>query len=128
MQSKRAGSSSGTQRPPGVRERGRGIPGQHSAGSSGRIALVLAVVGLVLIVLFIIPRGQQRPIAPLSRAAGYTATPINSTDPTSGKPIVPGVTSIYKGYTIGHCCVTSKGDWEALSDSRKGDFLRRFVR
>jgi hypothetical protein len=96
--------------------------------SGGKIAVVLAVAGLALIVVFLVPRGQQNTAEPLKRAGYSTGVPINNADPTSGKAIVAGVNSEYKGYTIGHCCAVSKGDWEALSVDQKDAFVRRFVR
>jgi hypothetical protein len=101
---------------------------RRSGGSNGRIALILAVVGLVLIVVFLVPRGQNRSAEPLPRATLATSGPINTTDPTSGKPAVPGLTSVYNGYTIGHCCAQSKTDWEVLSVERKESYIRGFLR
>jgi hypothetical protein len=89
---------------------------------------MLAVVGLVLIVVFIIPRGQGKQGEPLPRSTFTTSTPINTSDPTSGKPVVPGITSVYKGYMIGHCCDVSGRDWEALSAERKDAFVRGFLK
>jgi hypothetical protein len=116
----------GGEKHPGTHEKRR--QRRRSGVSSGQIALVLAVVGLVLIVLFIIPRGQNRSVDPLSRSMLTMGTPINSTDPTSGKPVVAGITSVYKGYTIGHCCEVSKQEWEALSIERKEAYVRQFRR
>lgn len=101
---------------------------RRSGGSNGRIALILAVVGLVLIVVLIIPRGQNKSAEQLPRATLATSGPINTTDPTSGRPVVPGLTSVYKGYTIGHCCAQSKTDWEDLSVERKEAFIRGYLR
>ena len=78
--------------------------------------------------LFILPRGQNEPVATLPGSMFTSSTPINATDPTSGKPVVPGVTSVYKGYTIGHCCQVSKEDWDASSVENKEAFVRRFVK
>jgi hypothetical protein len=97
-------------------------------GSRGRIALVLVVVGLVLVAVFVIPRGKSNPAGSLSRSAVTTSTPINASDPTSGKPVVPGITSVYKGCTVGHCCGPSKADWEALSVEKKEVFIRAYLR
>jgi hypothetical protein len=86
---------------------------------------------LVLIVLFIIPRGQRKPSEPMSpvpQSSIATGTPINNVDPTSGKPIVAGITSTYRGYTIGHCCEVSKREFEALSPSQKDTAIRQFLR
>ena len=110
------------------RERHREARTRRSGGSHGRIALILAVVGLVLLVVFIVPRGQNKSAGSLPRSTLTTSTPINLSDPTSGKPVVPGVISVYKGYTIGHCCGPSKVDWEGLSIERKEEFIRGFLR
>jgi hypothetical protein len=96
--------------------------------TSGRLALIISVIGLVLIVLFIIPRGQNRPFEPRPQSEPVAGVPINTVDPTSGKPTVAGITSIYKGHTIGHCCEVSKREWEALSDAQKDAAIRRFLR
>jgi hypothetical protein len=116
------------EKPAGGRDKRRRAQRRASGGSGGRIALVLAVVGLVLIVVFILPRGGQKSAETVPRAAFVTGTPINRLDPTSNKPIVVGITSEYKGYTIGHCCAVSKQDWEVLSTDRKEEFIRRFVK
>jgi hypothetical protein len=64
---------------------------------------------------------------PLSWANTSSGEPINRIAPTSGKPISPGVVSSYKGYTVGHCCETSRREWEALSESQKDADVRRFL-
>ncbi len=128
MKNRIDGGSGGVERSSSRSGKRREMRRRRSSGSSGRIALILAVVGLVLIVLFIVPRGQNKPTETLLRAGLVTGTPINSVDPTSGKPIVSGITSEYKGYTIGHCCAQSKGDWEALGASQKEAAIRRFLR
>jgi hypothetical protein len=122
------GAADGGEKRASRRDRQREARMRRSGGSSGRIALVLAIVGLVLIVLFVIPRGQGKPAELLPRSTFTTSSPINTSDPTSGKPVVPGITSVYKGYTIGHCCGPSKADWEALSAERKEAFIRGFLR
>lgn len=122
------GGSGQAERGGARRSRRRETAKRGSGGGSGRIALILAVVGLVLIVVFIIPRGRNKGAEPLRQATFVSSSPINPVDPTSGKPIVPGITSVYKGYTIGHCCVPSKGDWEKLTETAKDDAVRRFLR
>ena len=66
------------------------------------------------------PLGQSPPPA--------LAGPINTVDPVSGKPIVPGIVSVYKGFRIGHCCNVSKDEWAALSIAQKDSVIERFVR
>jgi hypothetical protein len=110
------------------RERQQAARHRRSGGGSGRIALLVAVLALVLVVLFIVPKGPGKKVEPLPRASLVTSTPINTTDPTSGKPIAPGLTSTYKGYTIGHCCAQSKTDWEVLGVERKDSYVRGFLR
>ena len=69
----------------------------------------------------------QEPVVP--KISTLTAgTPINKTDHTSGKSIVPGITSTYKGYTIGHCCEVSKGEWQALPDHQKDEKLKQYLK
>jgi hypothetical protein len=106
----------------------RTMPKRRSSWSLGRIALILAVVGFALIVVLVIPREQKKPAEPLSQEAVTFGNPINTVDPTSGNPIVAGITSTYKGYTVGHCCEASKGEWEALSESRKDSAIQQFLR
>ena len=126
---RKAGNGTGRgERPPKKARRQRSVYARKSGGSGGRIALVIVVVGLVLIVLFIVPRGQQTVEEPLPRTGFVTGTPINNVDPTSGKPIVAGITSTYKGYTIGHCCAVSKGDFERLLPSQKDAAILRFLK
>jgi hypothetical protein len=122
------GGVAGGARPAGRPDRGREAQRRRSGGSSGRIALIVAVLGLVLIVLFIVPRGQNQALQPLPRPIVTSTQPINKVDPTSNKPIVPGITSVYKGYTIGHCCEVSKQEWEALGAERKETLVRSMLK
>ncbi len=122
------GGVDGADRRAGKRDRHRDARMRRFGGSRGRIALVLAVVGLVLVVVFILPRGKSNQVGSLPRSTLTTSTPMNASDPTSGKPVVPGITSVYKGYTIGHCCGPSKADWEALSVEKKEAFIRAYLR
>ena len=115
-------------KPPAQREKIQKHRSRPSGGGRGRLALILAVVGLVVVVVFLIPRQRNKTGGSLPPATSISSSPINISDPTSGKPVVPGITSVYKGYTIGHCCVPSKGDWEALSVERKEAFVRAYVR
>jgi hypothetical protein len=129
VKEKHGGDAGAGEKRPSRAERQRAAARMRRSGtSSGRIALIIAVVGLVLIVLFIIPRGQEKTEVPLARAGSMTGSPINNVDPTSGKPIVAGITSTYKGYTIGHCCATSKAEFEALSPAQKEKAVRRFLK
>lgn len=128
MKDDRSGGPDGPGKPPSRRERQQETRRRGSGVSSGRIALVLAVLGLVLIVVFIIPRGQGKSVGSLPPATFTASTPINMVDPTSGKPVVPGITSQYKGYLIGHCCAQSALDWEALSVEKKETFIRAYLR
>ena len=123
-----SGGAGGGDKHAGRRDRRREVQRRRSGLSSGRIALIVAVVGLVLIVVFIVPRGQQKPAEPLKRAGFTTGIAINNVDPTSGKAIVAGITSVYKGHTIGHCCDPSRQEWEALSVERKEAFIRGFMK
>ena len=95
--------------------------------TSGRLALVISVIGLVLIVLFIVPRGQNRPFESRPQSEPVAGVPINTVDPTSGKATVAGITSVYKGHTIGHCCEVSKQQFQALSAARKDEIVRGFL-
>ncbi|MFH1143406.1 MAG: hypothetical protein V1774_02565 [Candidatus Eisenbacteria bacterium] len=107
------------------RDKGKEVRKWGPGGSRGRVALVAAVVGVALIVLFvIIPRGRNTPVEPPARSTVASSTsPINTTDPTSGKRVVAGIYSVYKGLTIGHCCEISKREWEVLSVERKEAYL-----
>lgn len=110
--------------PSARRDKRQGKRKHRAAVKRRRIALILTVVGLVAIVLFVVSGGERTPPEPLRRAEFTSATPINKVDPTSGEPIVAGISSVYKGYTIGHCCYPSRGDWEVLSTERKEKFIR----
>jgi hypothetical protein len=77
--------------------------------------------------MFAMPRRQQEAAQPLPPAKSISRTPINKVDPTSGKPIVEGLVSTYKGYTIGHCCEVSRQTWEALGVPEKEAAIRRFL-
>ena len=84
---------------------------------------ILALVGLLLTVVVV----REVLHEPLEPAAAFTGVPINQVDPTSGEPIVAGLTSVYKKYTIGHCCVPSQTDWEQLSEREKDNAVNRFL-
>jgi hypothetical protein len=118
----------GTKKTTAIHNKQKIPPKRRFSWSKGKIIVILAVVGLILFVLYFVSGGQQKPIEPLPVGAQTSGTPINDVDPMSGKPIVPGITSQYKGYTIGHCCNVSRGEWLALSDSQKDASLRRFLR
>ena len=45
-----------------------------------------------------------------------SAAPVNSTCIMSGKPIKPGVTSEYRGKTIGFCCTNCKARFDSAPD------------
>lgn len=91
-----------------------------------RNAIGLTIIGLILFALFGLPLLEGK-VDPVPEATVSSSAPINDVDPTSGKPIVSGITSVYKGYTIGHCCVNSKQDWEGLSVAQKERFMRKYI-
>lgn len=126
------------------------------AGPVAAVVVGLTAILLILVAFDILPRRSSRRSAPSKEATsgsvsqgvsgaanrrrasgpGRASLPwatsssgktINRIAPTSGKPIVPGVVSTYKGYKIGHCCEPSRVEWEALSESRKDDDVRRFL-
>lgn len=45
-----------------------------------------------------------------------SAAPVNSTCIMSGKPIKDGVTSEYKGKTVGFCCTNCKARFDSNPD------------
>jgi YHS domain-containing protein len=50
-------------------------------------------------------------------AAGIaSAAPVNTTCPMSGKDVKAGVTSEYKGKTIGFCCTNCKAKFDSNPD------------
>ena len=58
----------------------------------------------------------------LLTTGGILAAPVNTTCPMSGKSVKDGVTSEYKGKTIGFCCSNCK----ARFDSNPGKFGKKF--
>lgn len=64
----------------------------------------------------------------LPRSDYTPGKPINKYDPVSGKPIVAGITSTYKGYTIGHCCDVSRQEWVYKGEKEKDAFIRVTLR
>lgn len=53
----------------------------------------------------------------LTLVAGIAnAAPVNSTCIMSGKPIKDGVTSEYKGKTVGFCCTNCKARFDSNPD------------
>ena len=52
------------------------------------------------------------------------AAPVNTTCIMSGKPIKDGVTSEYKGKTVGFCCTNCK----ARFDSNPGKFGKKIAK
>ena len=117
--------------------RGRRFSWSRSAG-----IIMLLAGGIALIIVFVTTRERNRPpesaaqsasvprntVLPLPPPEYDAEKPINSYDPTSGKPISPGITSSYRGYTIGHCCYNSKLKWDALEPGEKEAFIMRFVK
>jgi hypothetical protein len=107
---------------------------------SGIGIILLLVGGIALIAFFVIPRVQNKPLEslplseqkkpaePLPQSGYMTGEPINKTDPMSGKPIVSGITSNYKGYTIGHCCDVSRQEWVNSDSWTKDAFIRMILR
>lgn len=128
MKHKADARDGGARRRRGLGGRSRTRPRRWSLEMTGRIILPLIVASLVLIVLVVLPSGRGGASGPLSEAAVPSGTPINTVDPSSGKPIVEGTNSVYKGYTIGHCCAGSRVSWEELSEKKKDASIRRFLR
>ncbi len=83
------------------------------------------------------PAGARAPV-PRSLAtflpppAPGTRTPINDTDPVTGKPLTPTSPVLaYKGYQIGFCCDKSAGytgGWERMSESQRDAFVRKYLK
>ncbi len=74
-----------------------------------------------------------KPVASgLPPPAPGTRSPINDTDPVTGKPITPSSPTLnYKGYAIGFCCADSggyKGEWARTSESQKDAFVRKYLK
>jgi hypothetical protein len=152
MRSTGSGVGGTARRQRGKVDKRRQARGQRSSMSRRRFAIIASVIGLLLIALFIMLRVQNKPAEPRSRDGSVTGaptgiqrkqnksaaplpsdrfvrgTPINTVDPTSGKPIVAGITSTYQGLTIGHCCETSKQQWAALTVAEKEAALQPFLK
>ena len=74
-----------------------------------------------------------KPVATgLPPPAPGTRSPINDTDPVTGKPITLNSPTLeYKGYGIGFCCASSegyKGAWNRMSEKEKDAFVRRYLK
>lgn len=114
------------------RPRGGGRPGYRPRGSSldmaGRVGLPVIVCTAVLIILFAGPSSPGHAGGPIPESAVPSPTPINTVDPSSGKPVVEGINSVYKGYTIAHCCENTRVTWEDLPEKKKDASIRRFLR
>ncbi len=128
MKHKASGRGGRARRQRGVSGRSKTRPRRLSLEVAGRIVLPLIVASLVLIILFVVPSGRGDASGPLPDAAVPNPTPINTVDPSSGKSIVEGANSVYKGYTIGHCCANGRVTWEELSEKKKDASIRRFLR
>lgn len=89
--------------------------------------VVIVSTCIALAIVFIKPKEQEQSLTSLQSNAINSGSIINKTDPISGKPVVPYITSTYKGYTIGHCCEVSKGEWEKLSPSQKDELIKPFL-
>jgi hypothetical protein len=92
-----------------------------------RNAIGLAIIGAIISALFGLYYLEAR-VDPVPEAAIPGSAPINDVDPTSGKPIISGITSVYKGYTIGHCCLNSKQEWDNQSAALKERFVRKYIK
>ena len=76
------------------------------------------------------------PPAPLATdlpaPAPGTKTPLNDTDPVTGKPLTASSPTLaYKGYVIGFCCASSagyKGGWDRMSEKEKDAFVRKYLK
>ncbi len=126
------------------------VSGRRPLRIGGRTILAVAAVGVVIAAVLVVSRRDEsdparRPsgnvVQPSPGAADGSApratarapgrigkTPINTTDPTSGEPIVPGIVSVYKGHVVGHCCETSKRQWETQTEAQKDAAIKRFGR
>ncbi len=55
-------------------------------------------------------------LATLAAAGTVLAAPVNTTCIMSGKPVKEGVTSEYKGKTVGFCCTNCKARFDSNPD------------
>ena len=118
---------------------GRGIPVRYVVP-----LLILAVLGAGGAVMLFSPRNRvpsRSEAAPAaipgssypqsttaaSQNAADSGTAINTRDPISGKPVSAGISSIYKGHVIGHCCQESQRHWAALTSGEKDVHLAKML-
>ncbi len=123
-----SGARRGARRRPGAGGRQGHRPRGSSLDVAGRVILPLIVSTAVLIILFAVPSSPGHANGPIPEAAVPNPTPINTVDPSSGKPVVDGINSVYKGYTIAHCCENGRASWEELPEKKKDASIRRFLR
>jgi len=83
-----------------------------------------------------VPTTEPAPPGPVATdlppPAPGTKTPINDTDPVTGKPLTASSPALaYKGYVIGFCCASSagyKGGWDRMSEKEKDAFVRKYLK
>lgn len=78
------------------------------------------------------PEVTQLSMSSLPPAPPGTKSPINDTDPVSGKPITATSPTIaYEGYVVAFCCKDSagyKGGWDRMTETDKDAFVRRWLK
>jgi len=92
------------------------------------IAAAVLVVGLAAVILAMVPRGQNRPLEPRPPDAAASTAPINSVDPLTRLLVEDGITSTWKGYTIGHSSEESRQEFESFDPRQKDAIVRRLLR
>jgi hypothetical protein len=90
------------------------------------LCIVFVVAWVVMAGGLLISDHLKRTTAALSQKVDPANIPMNTNDPISGKPIMPGITSSYQGHIIGHCCGPSKVEWRELSPEQKTVKIQAF--
>jgi len=91
------------------------------------LCMVFVVTGLVMTGGLFISDNLKRWTAAHSKGVETGNIPTNKVDPISSKPIMPGITSTYQQYIIGHCCADSKIEWNQLRPEQKAEKFQSFL-
>lgn len=89
--------------------------------------IILVAAWVIIAGGLVISDYWRKSVTGLSQKVDPNSIPMNKMDPISGKPIMPGITSTYRGCIVGHCCGPSKVEWQQLSPEEKTATLRGFL-
>lgn len=92
-----------------------------------RLCVIFVFAWFIMAGCVIISDTLKKSAVTLSQKADTNNIPMNTLDPMSGKPIMPGITSTYRGCIVGHCCGPSKSEWLQLSPQQKIATIQGFL-